>query len=75
MANLNSIKVTFKKEVTRTDLIHALDKILNRYGCAACGLNGHGISFVGEVVDPENIAIQKALPAEIKAITRVEFGV
>ncbi|WP_139113118.1 hypothetical protein [Mucilaginibacter sp. PPCGB 2223] len=70
----NSIKVTFKKDVTRTDLIHALDRILNRYGCTACGLNGHGISFIGEIVDPEIAAFQKALPVEIKSIKAVEPG-
>ncbi len=74
MPNSNAIRVTFKKEVTRTDLIHALDKILNRYGCAACGLNGHGFSFIGEIVDPANVALQKTLQTELKTVARVEAG-
>jgi hypothetical protein len=68
------IKVTFRKDVTRADLVKALDQILHRYGCTACGLNGHGFTFTGEIVDPEIGVFQKTLAAEIKSVSAVQAG-
>ena len=48
-----TVQVTFKHQVTRDELIHSLDAILNSYGCAGCGLNGmESINLLG---DPDPI--------------------
>jgi hypothetical protein len=48
-----AVQVTFKHQVTRDELIRALDAILNSYGCTGCGLNGmESINLVG---DPDPI--------------------
>jgi len=44
----NTVQLTVSKQITRNQLVAALDKILHQTGCTACGLLGHGIILQGD---------------------------
>jgi hypothetical protein len=68
-----AVKVTFRHNVTRDDLIKSLDSILNFYGCPACGLNGWGGVYLLGDPDPVISEIRNELISErFKSVVNVE---
>jgi hypothetical protein len=59
------IAVTFKRDVTREQLIATLDSILGKYGCRTCGLNGYpGVTFIGDP-SPEFSSLRESLVTNV----------
>ena len=68
-----AVKVTFKHNVTRDELIRSLDSILNLYGCPGCGLNGWGGIYVLGDPDPVISEIRNELVSErFQSVVNVE---
>jgi hypothetical protein len=68
-----AVKVTFRHNVTRDDLIKSLDSILNFYGCPACGLNGWGGIYLLGDPDPVISEIRNELISErFNSVVNVE---
>jgi|GEM_PF-6027149 len=66
-----AIQVTFKHQVTKEELIHALDAILNSYGCPGCGLNGmESINLLGDP-DPAVTNLNLHLTEKIDSVISV----
>ena len=65
LATVPPIAVSFKRDVTRDQLIATLDSILNKYGCRTCGLNGYpGVTFIGDP-SPEFNSLRESLVANV----------
>ncbi len=66
-----ALQVTFKHQVTRDELIHTLDSILNSYGCSGCGLNGmESIQLLGDP-DPTISKLNQYLTEKIDSVISV----
>ncbi len=66
-----AVQVTFKHQVTRDELIHTLDAILNSYGCPGCGLNGmESINLLGDP-DPTVTNLNFQLTEKIASVISV----
>lgn len=69
-SNVN-VRLTVRESVTRDDLIKSLDKLLKRYGCPGCGLNGWGMILHAEVLEARKL--REELMGDMKgAIINVE---
>jgi len=67
MSKPTALRVTFKHQVTKAELLKSLDQILNFYGCPACGLNGYGV-YIGGDPYPEFGKFASKLAQEIPGI-------
>lgn len=60
-----SFELVVSHQITRAQLISALDAMLGKFGCPSCGLNGHGITF--NPGDPDPI-----MTSTIREISQIE---